>query len=163
MYDAVTDVTEDGCRVLIRQVRRMRGITDKTSACKVRITRVTSRYVAGIETPVAKDYDDKLGMLKVARTSIRQLQRMISGRRFYGTKILRQDSVVLQGNKSITSRLHLWVGKLLMMLRIPRMNMRHGTVEQENDTSLEEYVFVQYYELQPLQDAIDNFPGCVRL
>ena len=160
LHSIVDDVTEDGCRILISQLRLLQQY-DSSSAEKYRITRVMSGYVPGLETPVGKDYDPKLGMINVKRSEIRYAQRMVSGRGFYGSTTLRQDCVLIQGNDSSSSRVHLWVGKILMMLRTSNIHKEPQTEDERN--KLEEYVFVQYFEIQELEDEIDSALDCVRL
>lgn len=162
--DILRDVTEDGSRILINQLHEiMNPKGSEGTRERFTVSRVTSGYVGGIETPTGKDVRQRGGKLIIKRSPVRCLQRIVSERGFYGSTTLRQDCVLLQANESSADKMDIWVGKVLLMLRLRRSEVSKGGDESFQDQIEEEYIFVQYFDIQRSQDEIDHALGCVRL
>lgn len=119
------------------------------------ITRVTSGYVSGIPIPTAKDYHPERTEIHVKKGKLRTVQRFISGKEFNNIAVVRHDCVILQApNVENSSSLNLWFGRVLALIKIPG----------EDKTSPErEMVFVQFFDICPLEDEVDKALGCIKL
>ena len=159
----VRDVSEDGCRVLCRQILstvNMEG-ESPTTARTLFVSRVISGYVPGIESPLGEDYNHETKRILLRPSNIRYSQRLVSGRGFYGSPLLRQDCVVIQGeDENDAERINMWVARVLLLLRLPIPDSEHIG---DRDISQQEYAFVQYFEAQPHDTEIDRALGCVKL
>ena len=95
----------------------------------------------------------------------------------------------MQANESSADKMDIWVGKVLLMLRLRRSEVSKGGDESFQDQIEEEYirhllhisdehilerdlshleivecqVLYQYFDIQRSQDEIDHALGCVRL
>lgn len=158
----VTDLGEDGSRVLYKQLvenAKIRGNTNY-NVFNPTITRVASCFVSGVRTPSLNDYCKEQNEIILTSSSYRQYQRVVSERDFHGVPGLRQDCILIQGkNEGDKYKPCLWVGEALALIRLKEAKVRKDA-EEENES---EYVFVQYFDITPPVDAIDNALNCIRL
>lgn len=156
--ELVEDIGETASRILYTELRKMfirLGETDSTRSDKSKIVRVASGYVSGLTTPTAENYAQQSNEVAIDEDNGRKPQRFVSTRNFYNIPGLRQDCILLQASEtSGMGSVHVWFAKILGLFRISSTQSR----EQGK-----ELAFVQFFDVEPLQDEIERALGCVRL
>ena len=159
--DLLTDIGETASRVLCLELEHLfkKEFVGSDDFANLKLTRVTSAYVPGIATPNLEQYDEISNEIKVPADRLRKTQRVVSPRGFYGSSTNRQDSVILAAPSSnADGKITLWVGKVFGIFRTPSSSLRKRVDVQD-----QEVAFVQYYEIVPPQDNIDQALHCIRI
>ena len=163
--ELVEDIGETASRVLYQEllenISRICNVTQSISA-SMNIVRVASGYVHAINIPTSKNYVESMGKVVTCENTSRTSQRFVSTRGFYSRPGLRQDCVILQApGTSHTGMVNVWFGKVLGLFRV-RSNgeLASGMESTEN---LEQFAFVQFFDILPLEDEIEKALGCIRL
>ena len=163
--DLVEDIGETAARILYKEL--LTNIFRGTGTSSIRshstsIVRVASGYVSGIQSPTSKHYVEMMSKVVLNDNSVRKSQRFVSTRGFYSTPGLRQDCVLLQApGTSQTGKVNVWFAKLLGLFRAERIGAESSGHEETKYK--EQYAFVQFFDVTPLEDETERALGCVRL
>lgn len=159
--ELLQDIGEEAARSLCYQLDQGSLASCNTTG-DIKMIRVLSGYVAGHTPPAASQYNETQTSLLLGDASERISQRVVSGK-FYGSQYTRQDCVLLQGPETESeSQIEVWVAKVLLLFRI-HDNSARKHVEYTEENRCNEWAFVQYFNIIPLEDDIDKTLNCVRL
>ena len=161
---------EDGMRCFERELGRYIGLQDMlVSPVHVHFTVLSSGYVPGLHAPGRSHL--RIGPDSTAfvpSQSKRVMQRVVSCINFHGNGRVRQDVVMLRvGSQQVQGEDceyingdAVWFGKILCLIRLPESILTTHRTAQDVETEL---AFIQYFEIIPDVDVVDNVLDCVRL
>lgn len=163
--ELVEDIGETASRILHEELLKNLSKTSGTSETKphsTKIVRVASGYVSGIATPTSKHYFERMNKVVVNENTSRKSQRFVSTRGFYNTPGLRQDCVILQApGPSDTGKINVWFAKVLGLFRCATTT--EESKDQESTKYEDQFAFVQFYDVTPLENNSERALGCIRL
>ena len=116
-----------------------------------RITIVKSAYVIGGFLPQYSNYNDTRNGLTYLHPSIKTKQRIFATKSFGSSKKPRFSFVTMQAPS--THHGDVWVGKVLALVRIK---------PSDQDDPIE-FIFLQYMDIIPPENNIDETLGCISL
>lgn len=153
--EIVSDIGEDGMRVLIQLLKK------KVNPClhsRSIIRRVSSGFVAGGFSPNLTHFDASSRAVSLQPPSRFENQRIVAARDFAGSKGLRQDCVVIEAQSDNGHR-RLWVARVLALFRIENAGGTYANAKSDEKS----FAFLQYFDVVPPRDEIDNQLSCLCL
>ena len=160
MGGTVTDSENSGVSVRLSQMR---------------LLRVKSGIAVCIPTPTADDINLARGtrggrQIRVALGQYTTLQRLVASNNYHGQG--RYDNVLLEYQKpdteleQDTNYIYLYAAKCLMLFHVLRKGedfRRNATSSSNESKSENQFVFVQYYDVEKFRDNVDKTLRCIKL
>lgn len=173
LQNLISEVGVHGIQQLCNSLRE-RACLETHSACEknsilqsLKLEIVQSGFVSSVDIPSSSNYEpDAAGgeRTSVQDTGRRTIHRFVSSHSFYGAR--RQDAVVPEAAPAASDAPRPWNSQIELFYAKPLL-LFHATALSGPFSSAsrgeKELMFLQHFDVCPLEDPIDKVLGCVKL